>query len=424
MSGYTVVLICILLAICALIKYRNIINPIFVFSAIFGFSVWLSTLGIDQVAVPERKTFLIVGLGVIFFAIGGFLSDSKIVIKTPFSNKNSNSLCAINLTRLRIITVIGIASSVIELRNTIRVFRSGGLIGVYTQRLAVQFDGADNLMRKNFFESVNNQFIFQPVMYFLLVAFLILYFEKKEKKFFIFSIITLLAILISNGGRTVVLLFIIYYIVLFLELRKERVLAVTISKEKLKYIVGGFIAVIVLFYVFSSRGTNVISTIGSYFGYPIIHMQYKLHSAEQYFYTNGMASFQGLLRPIINIFEIITGYDSEILNVTGQVSNIANSAYRLTSSVYYNAFVTPFYYFYCDGGLVGVSLLSLLFGWFSNRLYINHISNRNNRTILLFMLSFGLPICFSFVRFQYALSTIPWAMIICLWVTNERRIKE
>lgn len=421
MSGYTVVLICVLLAVFAMIKYRNVINPIFVFCAIFAFSVWLSTLGINQVSIPENYTYLIVGLGVLFFAAGGFLSDNKIVIKTPFNRDYSNSLFAINMNKLKVIIAIGIVSSVIELRNTLQVFRSGGLMAVYSQRLAVQFDGANNLMRKNFIESVNNQFVFQPVMYFLMVAFLILYFEKKEKKYFIFSIVTLLAVLISNGGRTVVLLFIIYFIVLFLELRQNKVLALTISRDKLKYIIGGLLSIIILFYVFASRGTNVISTIGSYFGYPIIHMQYKLNYAEQYFYTNGMSSLQGLLRPLINLFELITGYDAEILNVTGQISYIANSAYRLTPNVYYNAFVTPFYYFYCDGGLIGVALLSFLFGWFSNKTYINHINKRNNRTIILFLLSFGLPICFSFVRFQYALSTIPWAMVICLWVTHEKQ---
>ena len=424
MSGNAVIVLCAFFAVAALIRYRSIINPIFVFCSLFAFSAWLSTLGIEQVQIPSNETFLIVGIGVGFFAIGGFLSDNKVLIKLPLKSANENASYVISDTKLRIRTIIGIISSAIELRNTIKVFMSGGLIAVYSQRLAVQFDGAFNMMRKGFFESVNNQFIFQPVMYFLLIAFLIKYFENNERKYFIYSIISLLVILVSNGGRTVVLLFIIYYVVLFLELKKGKTRALTISRDKVKYLVGGVVAVIVLFYVFSKRGTNIVSTIGSYYGYPIIHMQYKLKMAEQYFYTYGMSSFQGLFRPIINVFEIISGSEADILNTTAQISNLANSAYRFTSSVYYNAFVTPFYYFYCDGGLLGVSILSFIFGWFSNRLYIKHIIKRNNRTVLLFLLSFGLPVCFSFVRFQYALSTIPWAMIICLWVTNGKTMRE
>ena len=172
------------------------------------------------------------------------------------------------------------------------------------------------------------------------------------------------------------------------------------------------------------RKTNIIYTVGSYYGYPIIHMQYKLAMAQQYFYTYGMCSLQGLFRPILNVIKILGGGSVfQSLYKAGLISNLANSTFVFHRGLHYNAFVTAFYYFYCDGGIWGIVIFSFIFGYFSNKIYLYYRANyHDDRSTMLFLLSFGLPICFSFVRFQYALSTIPWAMVLCCWVTRNKKL--
>lgn len=150
-------------------------------------------------------------------------------------------------------------------------------------------------------------------------------------------------------------------------------------------------------------------------------MQEKLIRAEAYQYTYGMASLQGVFRPVINVFELITGNDFQLLNYASEVSDIANSSIRLSSSVLYNAFVTPFYYFYIDFGWGGICVLSLIFGGFSNIRYKRFMEYPDDRNTILFMLSFALPICFAFVRFQYALGYIPWAMILAIFCSSKEK---
>lgn len=404
-----------LFSLIALLRYKNIFNPIVIFCAIFAFCTWLSALKIDNVDVPSKETYLMVGLGVIFFWVGGMMVDNSWRIK------RDNSYRKVNYHRLRIISIIGIISCLVELKNSIQVFLNGGLAAVYTQRLAVQFDGAYNAMRKNYIESINSQFIFSPIMYFLIPTFIYLYFKEKKKKFFVYSILALLAVLISNGGRTIVLTYIIYYLICVFIFRENSKKTFIIHKGNLKYWIGGTFIFIILAYVFLQRQTNISRTIGSYFGYPIIHMQEKLIRAEAYQYTYGMASLQGVFRPVINVFELITGNDFQLLNYASEVSDIANSSIRLSSSVLYNAFVTPFYYFYIDFGWGGICVLSLIFGGFSNIRYKRFMEYPDDRNTILFMLSFALPICFAFVRFQYALGYIPWAMILAIFCSSKEK---
>ena len=385
------------------------------FCAIFAFCTWLSALKIDNVDIPSHKTYLMVGLGIISFWVGGMMVDNSWRIK------RDNSYRKVNYRRLKIISIIGLISCYVELKNSIRVFMNGGLAAVYTQRLAVQFDGAYNAMRKNYIESVNSQFIFAPIMFFLIPTFIYLYFKEKKKKNFVYSVLALLAVLISNGGRTIVLTFIIYYMICVFIFKENSKKTFIINKGNSKYWIGGTLIFIILVYVFLQRQTNISRTIGSYFGYPIIHMQEKLISAEAYQYTYGMASFQGVFRPVINIFELITGNDFQLMNYATEVSDIANSSIRLSASVLYNAFVTPFYYFYIDFGWGGICILSLIFGGFSNIRYKRFIEYPDDRNIILFMLSFALPICFAFVRFQYALGNIPWAMILALFCSSKEK---
>ena len=43
----------------------------------------------------------------------------------------------------------------------------------------------------------------------------------------------------------------------------------------------------------------------------------------------------------------------------------------------YNAFVGPFYYFYCDLNWTGVAVFSLVFGYFSERLFVRYSITNN-----------------------------------------------
>lgn len=415
MNGIEVILLCAILGILAYLRYRRLFNPLFIFCIIFSFSAFLSILEIDGVPVPQNETYAMVGLGVFAFWTGGMLSDNK------YKFKRKNCVYNINFKKLKIITIVGIISSMIELKNTIVVFINYGLAGVYTQRLAVQFDGANNLMRKSYFESVCNQFIFLPCIYFLMLCYLYLYFRDSERKYLIYSIICLFGTVLSNGGRTSVLVFVIYYVVLMTSLKNNQTSDfLKIDKTKIKYIMGALLIGFLLIYVFIQRSTDIVKTIGSYYGYPIIHMEEKLSKAVKYQYTYGMASFQGIFRPVLNVIEKITGHTFILLENASHISDIANSAIRLAPSVMYNAFVTPFYYFYIDFGWYGIIVLSFLFGWFSNKLYTLYIKCGDDQKTLLFLLNLGLPICFSIVRFQYALGTIPWAMFITLFICTNK----
>lgn len=412
MTGFLLIFICLILGFIALLRYKRLYNPVFVFCILFSFCTWLSTMEIDNVSIPSNNTYLMVGVGIIFFWIGGMTADNSFIARKKEYSFN------INKKRLMIVSIVGILSSIIELKNTISVFLSGGIREVYSQRLSVEFNAANNALAKNYFESLSRQFIFAPVMTFLIPVFIYLYFKENKGRYLCFSLVALFSFLISNGGRTVVIIYLIYYGIVFVLKNSNSLGILTIQKSKLKYVFGGLLGFVILCYVFFQRETNISRTIGSYFGYPFIHMEVKLKQATYYQYTYGITTFQGLLRPIMDVFELAFVMDFKTLENAAKVSDIANSATRLSSNVMYNAFVTPFYYFYIDFGWFGIMMLSYIFGWFSNKRYIKCLCNKDDRSVLFFLLSFASPICFSFVRMQYALENVPWAMIIAFYVCS------
>jgi len=72
----------------------------------------------------------------------------------------------------------------------------------------------------------------------------------------------------------------------------------------------------------------------------------------------------------------------------------------IAPGISFNAFLTPFYYFYLDGGMIGNILLSFIFGFVSTLVYINHLNRRNYNSMINYLLVF-FTLYMSMVRIQF-----------------------
>lgn len=413
---YIAVIITFLLGFVAYKKHKSLFNPNVAFCFLFTFSLYLSSLNYNKVPQPTLDGIFIVLLGVLFFWLGCNISDDK------FKRLNTTKSFLVNEKRLKLVLLLGVATTFLEIKRNVTVFLHGGLMEIYAQRLAMEYSGEDNSLSKSFEEAINRQFVFSPVMYFLMPMTLYMFFVKNQKIYLYVSLLVLLSILISDGGRTVVMLYIIY--IIFFVQCKKRVIKLTnpfskiktSRKYKLLFIVIGVLSS----YVFVARATDLIDTIVAYYGYPVILMEKKLDIAMQSGYTYGMMALQGLLRPILNIFKMGTGISFDLLERASDASSIVQQAESLSSEVMYNAFVTPFYYFYVDFGYLGVALESFIFGYFTEKTYLQFKYGQGDRAIVLFALAFAFPICFAQVRFAYALNLMPWAMVLAFFVCSTK----
>ncbi len=413
---YFSILFTFLLSFFAFIRHRTLFNPNVTFCLLFTLSLSLASLNYNKVPQPSSFSIFIVLLGVLSFWTGCSIADLK------KRSKYNVPVVGVSIRRLNIVLILGVISTFIEIKRNVSVFLQGGLMEIYAQRLAMEYSGAENELSKNYLEAINRQFVFSPLMYFLMPMSLYMYFIKNKKSYLYISFAILFSILISDGGRTVVMLYVIY-LIFFIQYKKRwshrRIMP--LKKDfKLKYKILSFLIAVFTAYVFISRATDFEDTIVSYYGYPILFMEKKLEIALQSGYTFGMMALQGLIRPILNIIKMGTGMTFELLERASDASSIVQQAEYLSSEVMYNAFVTPFYYFYIDFNLLGVVVESLLFGYFTEKSYLKFRYGDSDRATVLYALAFAFPICFAQVRFAYALNLMPWAIILALFVCSKR----
>lgn len=405
--GVICCLTCFAIATRTYFRERALYNPNFIFALLFGASSFISIFNVAGVRVDNYFTYIIVLTGVLGFCLGGNVSKTSKRNRLFNTKQYSRNF---NKGIYYFLLVVCCFSCIIWIQDPIRILAQGGNVGdIYRQRLATEFSGDTGLMYYTGMKAQIIQYICRPLVTCLIPVSVALFFNGFKKRYIIIAVAMELIYTISTGGRTQILIFAVYFIVNYLILYKGSLSTVVISKKKKRAIIGiVFVIVIGIIYVFVTRGSEIAYTVISYYGYPIAHMETRINSLITE-YTYGMASLQGLVRPILSVL----GFDDPYLLrvVTNHLTEIQKGIW-LSPIVQYNAFVTPFFFFYSDFGIIGVAVLSFIFGLISDRLYRRAILSKDTGNIALFLLSFGSPICFAIVRFQYVMQDVVYGLIL------------
>ena len=413
--GYACLGICLLLSIVAIKKDKRVYNPGFMFPAVLGFSTLLSLFNFASVKVNNWQTYLIVILGVVCFSLGCSLT-------TFYSHQHrpKNIERHYNPILYWILVVACLCFCTVLVRDPIKILLSGGSItDIYYARLATEFSGSKGLMYYTGVTDAIIQYIDQPLLTALIPISLCLYFEKLEVKYLFLSIIFEIIKIIGTGGRTSAIIFVIE-LVICMSIYKESFATITsiIRKRRNIFRLLFIISVAFVVYIFLSRGTRILLTVAGYYGFPIAHMEKRILSLNQYSNTYGMMTLQGIIRPFLRVVGI--PYPESLSNATKLYADLQKGVNLGTGiGMDYNAFVTPFYFFFVDFQWAGVIAFSIIFGAVSKSLYLKAITYQNTGYISIFLISFCSPICFSIVRFQYVQQDIFYGIIITMLIFSK-----
>lgn len=114
-----------------------------------------------------------------------------------------------------------------------------------------------------------------------------------------------------------------------------------------------------------------------YFCGCVPHMSLRFDTVN-FEYTYGMTLISGFLRPIMLVYKYLIGNGlfPEVYQRTIDIGTTLQSAVTISRGHTFNAFVLPFYYFYVDGGLIGVIIDSFIYGFFCSHAYSNFKKTR------------------------------------------------
>lgn len=259
--------------------------------------------------------------------------------------------------------------------------------------------------------------------------------NKWNVSFFLLELVNTILITVCLGERLYFLYYVCFFVLLFFILYRKS--DINIKRKLKKYIIVAILLFGIIFLGISksrqeSSDVNqknnetlvqkVEYTAYTYLSGCVPHFSYKATSFDKNpEYTYGVTSFQGFIRPLYQVYEMLGGGESGTLFERANARKTEIETAMPLGDDVYNGYISMFYYFYVDGGTIGVFIISILVSIFINLCYIKYTQKGTLRNMIIYLLSVQI---FLFSFFQFMLSNLDLAMafIYCLFFLNEKYI--
>ena len=427
--------LCTSMGLFSLISQRKkAISPFVFFYFFWDFILLLSVLNLYGIYLPSDKAYFYIDLMLIFFFVGmvlrTFLRKRVSLRKCGF---NSTSKDAINKINFKILYPLAFLSFFFLIKDGFQILKllKSELPLWQIRNWSLAPVGADNPIRssRSFAEELIRKIIIEPFGN-VMTPMACYYFmaernNKNSKWVFLITIVQLvLSSIVSGGGRLGFLCFCMAFFFAFLLVSNHHMVARKIIKRYRRYILFAvlicFMAVVASTALRTGTG-NFIKQLYTYFALPPTLLSIWLEKLDALQHTYGLLTFFGVHSYIFRAFEAI-GLNSlvpKIYQVAYQA--ILNAELFLdTGFGIGNAFVTPIYYFYIDGGPFAICLFSFFFGVIVASFY-NRYSSHKVIDCRLFSLYYLVMegIFFTFMRIQTCIPVYIISFAFCYLLTEK-----
>lgn len=382
---------------------RNIINPITLFCGVWGAILIMYSFQFYGLYSASWESIVIIAIGIMSFFIGSIII---VALKKKYVRRNSVNIGLDINTRkpnyllfiiLNIISIIMLIGSVVETIGLLREGRNFAFIHSFYHSENGSI-GSSTLMT-----IFHNWFIWPITLANLPILAVTLQCDlkrtAKRKIFVITSFINIAIYVLITGARVSIIYFVMYFVIVFFIQGKRISLSLP---RKIQITVVTILLYLAFDYISRSRGSESIAeSIYLYFCGCIPNFSVRftdIPNKKMY----GFLSLFGLFKPFVDVIYRITHF-----SVFGVYKQTVSEIFILTQhrvhigpGITYNAFLTPFYYFYIDGGVLGVVVLSFLYGIVSMVAYLEYIKKRSYKTLSIYLL-FVMGMVFSMVRFHF-----------------------
>lgn len=404
----------------------NVWNPITLFCGLYALIMFFYSLHIFELYAASDTAVSIVLIGVCSF-FGGAISKCMIRRKKiPNKVVLDNSIQSINFKLLNILNILALIYLCVTAVVVIRMLLSGSSMW-YIRYILYNEDSTVGVRSSNLSVQLYSYFVW-PWTYVIIPLSVYLFLLKRDKSkevklFLVLSTINIALFILITAGRISIIYYLLYFILTRLISRKSQ-------KVPFKYKI-----IIAIFVVVSMIAINAISA--SRLSRPLIENAYlyvcgcipflssRLQSFQSgsHVFTYGLSSFRGF-------FVLLIALLSRTFGVPDIWSNVIENCYtqdftNIAPNVTFNAFSTLFYYFYVDFGMIGVLVLSFVYGFVSMNFYEKFVKKPTFKNLMLYgLIVFGLV--FSMIRFQFTNASYAFSFIytvLCFSGTRGKRVR-
>ncbi|MCD7998119.1 MAG: oligosaccharide repeat unit polymerase [Clostridiales bacterium] len=409
---YIFVIILIFIVMFSIYSERNFYNPITIFSALWALVMILASFQFFDLNITSDSTYALAFFGIVFFILGCMVR-TKIKIKSNFI-KETSSRVAINYGIL--VPFYG----VILIFTVLLSFISINLLLNGTSFEVIRFNYSnveEGLVIRSNRAYQFEMYIVAAAEFAAVALFPIVLMDKKSKANVILSleiIFFLILHMFVTGARSfminIVFVCVLYYLI-NLNIRRE-VLEYykKIPKSVITIVILGAIWLVIVATNMRKGEGNLLRELYRYFAISFPLLETKLHLDNAY--TYGWTIIYGLVRPIFSLIRSFGIDYPDGLQYAIELINANNNFYYVGGGKA-NSFVTVFYYFYMDFGVIGIPIFSFIYGYFSQSIYKKMIRYPNIKNQALYLLV-AVGLFLSFVRFFFTSYRYVYAFFILL----------
>lgn len=376
-------------------REKNIYNPITIFAAIWSVIIFGASLRLFGIYEPTKEAKSIIYIGVFSFLFGCLFYKvlNRKLINTYKISKEE--VFDIPYRKIYCLYSIAIIIFLIKSIQSIELLFQGYDL-YYIRYLA---ESEESIKSLGVFD-ILYAYIAKPIVYLIIPISAVSYFSKKDKKLTVFTILIIILQVLTDGGRFILLYFIFHYVFSFYIFNQKIRIS---AKQKRRIVIMITLLTIAIIYITISRGSSIFYNLYTYTVGCVPHLSVRIEKFKMTnLYTYGCSSMQGFIRPFLTILEKIGLFESFPLLVSRAdfyTTSVEDLIY-IGNGIPYNAFVTIFYYFYLDMGILGVIIGSFAYGYISYKIYINMKRKFILKNIVLYLMIIK-TILTSMVRFQF-----------------------
>lgn len=413
-------ILCIALGIMGIKTEKIKLNPITIFSFLWGIIIFFSNMRLYTLYETDIEIYKYIILGVISFVCGYY--SFKIILKNKVlvisKNKTTYKIRKKMCYMLLILCLLFIAKNIIVNRKIL--FKDGYNLA------SVQTAQQENDLSSTGLENAISFLIVNP-MYISLNVAIIANFLLGDKDFKLFLCLIVLNIgrIITSGGRqSFIQFFFILLIIMSFSQHCKNLEKKIVKKIKGKKTSVIFIGVIVLIVLSLSRSSNIIKTIYLDFAMQPYMFEYwakTLDSTNSIAY--GLSSTMGFIYPVLYICKNFLRIFSEIPEFFSSIYNMnmlpIEKWIYIGHTLKANAYVSIFWYLYYDGRLIGILIGMFILGMISNNIYTIAIKRNDMKNVSLYVM-IAIMLFYSFGDMEFSKTNFAIAFIYIITIMFKR----
>lgn len=416
---------------------KSFFSPSVSFTLLFSFVFLLSLSGWYGLYDSPDIAYELITLGVTLFVIGAILkrniNNKKTFHFTPLKFTSEDDRGNLKSKRYWIMFIIVILIISISASMVVLFIVTGGSVGDLYMLAAAATDGDENDLTKSPQQLLFESYIAYPLLYLLVPVSIVEFFHTYKRRYMAVAIFLALIRVTLDARRTYLASFIMMLIICFILHRKDIKFADKQTKNKMKYFLKYSVFLIIIFgylFAFISQqrsiaksgvdDSSVLQTMTFYYGASVQFFGECIEKIK-IDYTYGFSALRGFVAPFFGLLKIFGFISPEILqNANQYLTQIHEFSIQISPVSNYNSFATCFFQFYCDGGVMGIVILSFLFGFFAQYLYDKMIMEKTKRTEAAYVFFYANILMLSFVNMETVQALNFWPLIIVYFLYSGR----